>query len=99
MRDVAIDSYVVDNLMADLVGHERQPSAFLVYLHLWSRIGDGATVEVSQRSIAEGTGLSKRAVQTALHHLEQRRLISAHRESITAVAKYTVHKPWIRKTA
>jgi len=27
---VEIDDYVVDTLMADLVGHDRQPSAFLV---------------------------------------------------------------------
>jgi DNA-binding GntR family transcriptional regulator len=97
MRELTLDSYIVETLMADLVGDDRQPSAFLVYLHLCSKIGDGATAEVSQRSIAEGTGLSKRAVQTALHHLERRRLISAHRESITAVARYTVHKPWVRR--
>ena len=30
-------AYVLDTLMADLVGHDRQPSAFLVYLHLWRR--------------------------------------------------------------
>jgi len=34
---VEIDAYVLDNLMADLVGHDRQPSAFLVYLFLWRR--------------------------------------------------------------
>ena len=27
---VTLDPYVVDTLMADLVGHDRQPSAFLV---------------------------------------------------------------------
>jgi hypothetical protein len=29
---VPIDAYILDTLMRDLVGHDRQPSAFLVYL-------------------------------------------------------------------
>ena len=35
MTTFAIDTYILDTLMADLVGHDRQPSAFLVYLFLW----------------------------------------------------------------
>ena len=35
MATIAIDPYIVDTLMPDLVGHDRQPSAFLVYLLLW----------------------------------------------------------------
>jgi hypothetical protein len=35
MPTIEVDDYVVDTLMADLVGHDRQPSAFLVYLYLW----------------------------------------------------------------
>ena len=34
MSKLEIDDYVIDTLMADLVGHDRQPSAFLVYLSL-----------------------------------------------------------------
>ena len=37
MTTVPVDAYVLDTLMADLVGHDRQPSAFLVYLFLWRR--------------------------------------------------------------
>ena len=62
---VAVDVYVLDSLMPDLVGHDRQPSAFLVYLLLW-RLAHGsgvATTQVALRDIAEGSGLSKRAVQ------------------------------------
>ena len=33
---IVLDDYVMDVLMRDLVGHDRAPSAFLVYLHLWS---------------------------------------------------------------
>ncbi len=35
MTTVAIDAYILDALMRDLVGHDRRPSAFLVYLYLW----------------------------------------------------------------
>src|SRR4051794_38517714 len=67
-ESVAVDAYVLDTLMPDLVGHDRAPSAFIVYLHLWRQShGVGAaTVQTSLRSIAEGTGLSKRGVQEAL---------------------------------
>ena len=95
---VAVDAYVLDSLMPDLVGHDRQPSAFLVYLFLW-RLAHGsgaATTQVALRDIAEGSGLSKRAVQGALAWLVKRRLIGVARESITAVPVYTVLRPWKR---
>jgi hypothetical protein len=83
--------------MPDLVGHDRQPSAFLVYLFLWRLAhGSGAeTTQVALCDIAEGSGLSKRAVQGALGWLVKRRLVGVARESITAVPVYTVLRPWI----
>lgn len=97
METVEIDAYVVDTLMRDLVGHDRQPSAFLVFLHLWRRAGSpGDRTRVSLREIAESTGLSRRAVQDAVARLERRRLIGVRRESVTAVPEYTVHRPWRR---
>ena len=95
---VAVDAYVLDSLMPDLVGHDRQPSAFLVYLYLWRQThGSGvATAQVALLDIAEATGLSKRAVQNALGWLAKRRLIGVARESITAVPVYTVLRPWRR---
>ena len=63
-----LDNYIVDVLMRDLVGHDKQPAAFLVYLYLYTaaaRLG-WRPAEASLRDIAEGTGLSKSAVQTAL---------------------------------
>jgi hypothetical protein len=95
---VEIDAYVIDTLMADLVGHDRQPSAFLVYLWV-SRRPNGAgepSVQVSLLDIASTTGLSKRAVQEALRWLSKRRLISIQRASITAIPVYTVKRPWNR---
>ncbi|MEO6194729.1 MAG: helix-turn-helix domain-containing protein [Thermoanaerobaculia bacterium] len=98
MTTVEIDAYVLDSLMADLVGHDRQPSAFLVYLFLWRRTwGSGeATARVSLLDISMGTGLSKRAVQEALRLLAKRRLLSIQREGITAIPVYEVLRPWTR---
>ena len=95
---VSIDAYVLDTLMADLVGHDRQPSAFLVYIFLWRRtLGDGQpSVQLSLLDIATSTGPSKRAVQDALGLLSSRRLLSIQRESITAIPVYAVRRPWAR---
>lgn len=93
-----IDRYVLETLMPDLVGHDRKPSAFLVYLFLWTGTsGGGEPAQVSLGAIAEGAGLSKRTVQAALSHLERRELVSVERESITSVASYTIHRPWRRR--
>src|SRR6202158_5309875 len=83
MNTVRLDAYVLDTLMADLVGHDRAPSAFLVYLALWSRAGirRGATAKLSHRDLAEETGLSKSAVQDAVRRLIRRRLVSLSRAS------------------
>jgi DNA-binding GntR family transcriptional regulator len=99
VTSLAVDSYVVRTLMPDLVGHDRQPSAFVVYLLLWERSAGGRqrNVALSLREIAEGTGLSKRAVQTALGVLARRRLVTARRDGATAVPEYTVHRPWARR--
>lgn len=94
--NLELDAYVVDALMPDLVGHDHHASAFVVYLLLWRR-SRGATppeVRLSLADIAEGTGLSKRAVQGALNRLVRRRLVSVSRESITAVPAYRIQTPW-----
>jgi DNA-binding GntR family transcriptional regulator len=98
MPTVSVDAYLLDTLMADLVGHDRQPSAFLVYLRLWRQtVGQGVpSAQVSLTDLATSTGLSKRAVQAALSWLSRRRLLSVQRSSITSVPVYTVRRPWIR---
>ena len=95
---VAFDLYVFDTLMHDLIGHDRAPSAFIVYVYLWrhSLAADEDTVQISLRAIAEGTGLSKRGVQEALTVLSRRQLIGIARRSITDVPKYSVKRPWRR---
>src|SRR5215216_4510004 len=92
---VAVDAYVFDTLMRDLIGHDRATSAFVVYLHLWRRtIGASeASVQTSLRDIAEATGLSKRGVQDALTVLSRRQLVGIARRSVTDVPVYTVRRP------
>jgi DNA-binding MarR family transcriptional regulator len=98
MTTLPLDAYIVDTLMPDLVGHDRQPSAFLVYLYLWRQThGAVATsAQVALFDIADATGLSKRAVQNAIGRLAKRKLVAVARDSITAVPVYTVLRPWRR---
>lgn len=97
MPAVELDGYVIDVLMRDLVGHDRSPSAFLVYLWLWRRDLDGES-RIPLARIAEGTGLSKRGVQDAIAHLESRGLLRVTRASMTAVPAYTVLRPWAKRS-
>lgn len=98
MTGIPVDAYILDTLMPDLVGHDRHPSAFVVYLILWraTHARGVATAQIALRDIAENAGLSKRSVQAALSWLSKRHLVTAARESITAVPVYTVHRPWRR---
>lgn len=93
----ALDPYLTDVLMRDLVGHDRAPSAFLVYLWLWqgSRGAGRERIGASLQTIATRTGLSKSAVQAAVRHLKRRRLLSATRTGPTAAPVYEVHQPWL----
>ena len=95
---VLLDPYVVDVLMRDLVGHDRSPSPFIVYLWLWRRtLGeDRSKVGASLQAIATETGLSKSSVQNAVRRLKRRKLVSAASDAVTAAPIYEVHTPWRR---
>jgi hypothetical protein len=97
-QSVPLDPYIPDVLMRDLAGHDRAPSAFLVYLWLWRNSrGEGRTrIGASLQTIATRTGLSKSAVQGAVRHLDRRRLVSATRRHATEAPTYEVHEPWRR---
>ncbi len=84
--------------MADLVGHDRQPSAYLVYLALARRAiaVTRGPIHIALLDIAEATGLSKRTVQSAIGHLVRRRLVHVTRLTPTSVPGYTVLRPWRR---
>jgi hypothetical protein len=97
MKTFAVDAYVMDTLMPDLVRHDHQPSAFLVYLHLSCRAaGRKAAVRTSHQEMVDATGLSKSAVQSSVRTLLRRRLVRATRDSPTAVPEYVVLRPWRR---
>ena len=95
---IPIDDYVVDVLMRDIVGHDRQPAAYLVYLHLYGRAARAKwkPVPASLRSLAEETGLSKSAVQTALELLRRRELIKTESDHPTALPRHRVLRHWRR---
>jgi len=95
-RAIPVDDYVLDVLMRDLVGHDQQPAAFLVYLHLYraAEKRHWRLVSRSLRQIAEETGLSKSAVQAALKNLRRRKLIQSSSAHATAVRKHRVLRHW-----
>jgi len=90
---IQIDRYVVDTLMRDLVGHDRRPSAFLIYLALLD-LGETGRVAHSHAQLAEQAGLSKRAVQDAIRHLTKRGLIAVKRAGRTEPATVQPLSPW-----
>lgn len=93
----SIDSYVLDTLMRDLVGHDHRPAAYLVYVWLWGeRERSEAVLRVSFQELAESTGLSRSAAQSAVAWLKKRKLVSAAKENATDVPTYTLHTPWRR---
>lgn len=90
-----LDRYVVDVLMPDLVGHDRKPSTFLVYLLIEAL--DGMREPLGYSAIAERTGLSRRSCQNAIAHLERRGLIAVERRAYNEAAWFRPLRPWIRR--
>ncbi len=95
-RTIPVDDYVLDVLMRDIVGHDRQPAGYLVYVWLYGQAARARwkPVPSSLRILAEATGLSKSAVQTALELLRRRQLIATTREHSTAVPEHRVLRHW-----
>jgi DNA-binding MarR family transcriptional regulator len=93
---IPIDDYVLDVLMRDIVGHDQTPAAYLVYLYLYGKAArvKWKPVAASLRSLAEETGLSKSAVQTALERLRRRELIESESVHATAVPTHRVLRHW-----
>lgn len=91
----SLDNYIVDVLMRDLVGHDRRPVSFLVYLWLAAEQERRAdAVQVSYREIAESIGVSKSSTQTAVSWLVRRKLLGVSKGKVTATPRYTVLRPW-----
>jgi hypothetical protein len=92
-----IDDYVTDVLMRDLVGHDKRPVSFLVYLWLASeQVRSGAAVQISYQELAESIGVSKSSVQSAVVWLARRKLVLVSKATVTATPRYKVQTPWRR---
>ena len=89
------DDYVTDTLMRDLVGHDRKPACFLVYLWLSAeQERRKAAVQVSYDELAESIGISKSSAQAAIRWLRARKLLVTAKASVTAIQSYSVCRPW-----
>jgi hypothetical protein len=92
---IAVDEYVMDVLLRDLVGHDRRPVCFLAYLWLTAeeqrRKG---FVEISYRELAESLGVSKSSAQSAVAWLVKRKLLAVSKANVTATPRYDVLQPW-----
>jgi hypothetical protein len=95
-----LDDYVFDVLMRDLVGHDRKPTSFLVYLWLAAeQLRNENSVQISYQDLAESIGISKSSAQAAVRWLVKRKLLSATKESVTAAPKYAALTPWKNSNA
>jgi hypothetical protein len=99
MNHVAIDEYVLDVLLPDLAGHDKSPSAFLVYLVLWTLLfrSGQRSAPVSLHAFTELTGLSKSAVQRSVRILKRRGLIQVTTQTPTAIPEYALIRHWLRR--
>jgi hypothetical protein len=92
---LSFDEYVTDTLIRDLVGHDKRPVSFLVYLWLSAeqqRRGEG--VQISYAELAESLGVSKSAAQTGVSWLVRRKLLAVTKTNATATPVYRVQMPW-----
>jgi hypothetical protein len=90
-----LDTYITDVLMRDLVGHDRRPVSFLVYLWLAvEQQSRKAAVQISYNELAENIGVSKSSAQSAVNWLVRRRLLTMEKDNVTATPRYTVLSPW-----
>jgi hypothetical protein len=92
-----VDDYVTGVLMRDLVGHDKRPASFLVYLWLAAeQQRRTAPVQISYQELAESVGISKSSAQSAIGWLVQRKLLTANKATVTATPVYAVRTPWKR---
>jgi hypothetical protein len=92
---LALDPYLTDVLMRDLVGHDRRPVSFLVYLWLSAeQQRRNEPVRISYQELAESIGVSKSSVQAAVGWLVRRKLLDVAKQNATATPLYNVLRPW-----
>jgi len=98
---VQLDRYLIDVLLPDMIGHDKRPAAFALYLWLnaMTRGSGREKAFFSYATLADRTGLSKSSVQRAVAWLERRGLLLVRKGSPTATPEYTVLTPWRRAAA
>jgi hypothetical protein len=90
-----LDDYIIDVLMRDLVGHDRKPASFLVYVWLAAeQARRREDVRVSYEEMAESIGISKSSAQAAVRWLMKRKLLGMKKQTATSTPCYTVRTPW-----
>jgi len=100
-----LDPYVTDVLLRDLVGHDRRPASFLIYLWFTAEQQKsaqqqrGSCVIISYQDLAESIGISKSAAQSAVGWLIRRKLLASSKTTVTATPQYKVLTPWKSRTA
>jgi len=99
MQRITIDAYVTDVLMPDLVGHDRRPAAFVVYVFLLRHCQQAArdSVSMSLQTIATRTGLSKSSVQSSIRHLTRRQLLDPEVKATISAPVRRVLRPWVKR--
>jgi DNA-binding MarR family transcriptional regulator len=98
MKRYSIDAYVLDVLLPDLVGHDRKPAAFLVFLCLLcaSERGSTTSVTISLQELAVRTGLAKSTIQAAIRHLKRRGLLDAAVAASTTRPVRRIKRSWVK---
>ncbi len=93
---ISLDDYIIDVLMRDLIGHDRRPVAFLVYLWLAAeQKRRGTPLKISYQDLAESMGVSKSSVQAGIAWLVRRKPLTASKQNATATPVYSVLTPWL----
>lgn len=95
-----LDPYITDVLLGDLVGHDRRPASFLVYIWFTAEQQKSAqqqrnsAVSISYQDLAESIGISKSSAQSAVGWLIRRKLLASTKSTVTATPEYKVLTPW-----
>jgi DNA-binding MarR family transcriptional regulator len=98
---IKLDHQVLLWVMPKLVAGKKKassPAAFIVYLYLWYVAQDNRDwiANVSYKTIADNTGLSKSSAQKAIKRLHTERLVESRQpDNIpTATPEHHVLRPW-----
>jgi hypothetical protein len=104
-----LDPYLTDVLLRDLVGHDRRPASFLVYIWFtaeqqkyaqqkYAQQRHTSAVTISYQELAESIGISKSSAQSAVAWLVRRKLLAVTKTTVTATPTYKVLTPWRSRT-